>query len=103
MRYLRQNEPRDPELRRIAKVIPDRWLDEQWPQRRHNRQGRWQGLKTSQIVRIHLLVLLKGLGSFNRACHELKYNFDFRRFCRQSIDAPAPTTYLPLLFESVLG
>jgi hypothetical protein len=89
MKLVRFNEPKDPELLTISKVHPDRWLDDQWPRPRH--QGRYQPLATSQLVRIHLLTLIKALGSFNRACKELGHNTDFRRFCRLHRSQSAPT------------
>ena len=103
MRYLRYNEPKDPQLWRISKVLPDRCLDEKWPRRRTWRQGRWQGLRTSQLVRAHFLALIKRLESFNRACRELDHNVDFRRFCRLRVDDPAPTSYLLSAFRERFG
>ena len=66
MRLVRINEPKDPALLIISKVHPDRWIDDQWP--RPRRQGRHRPWATSQVVRLHLLTLIKGLGSFNRTC-----------------------------------
>ena len=103
MRYLRYNEPKDPELWRISKVLPDRWLDERWPQQCAPRQGRWQGLRTSQLVRAHLLALIKRLTSFNRACRELDHNLDFRRFCRLRATDATPTAYLLSAFRERFG
>jgi hypothetical protein len=103
MRDLRQNEPIDPQLRAVSKVLPDRWLDERWPQRRAGRQGRWQGLRTSQLVRVHLLALIKALGSFNRACQELKHNVDFRRFCRLGPNDAVPTAGFLSKFRTRFG
>jgi len=89
MSLMRVREPLDPELCRISKVLADRWVDERWPQRRTRHQGRWQRLRSSQLVRVHLLALIKALGSFNRVCAELRHNNDFRRFCRLApSDAP---------------
>ena len=85
----RFNPPRDPLLHAIGSVLPDRWIDGQWPQPR--RQGRWPSLSTSRLVRVHLLMLLKALGSFNRTCRELQHNVDFRRFCRVRMLDRAPT------------
>jgi hypothetical protein len=103
MRHIRCNEPRDPELFPISKVVPDRWLDEQWPQKCSKGQGRWQGLRTSQLVRAHLLCLLKRQGSFNRLCRELKHNIDFQRFCRLMRNEPPPTAYALSAFRTRLG
>lgn len=89
MKFVRINEPQDPELRVISKVVPDRWIDDAWP--RPQRQGRHRPLATSQLIRIHLLTLIKALGSFNRTCKELGHNTDFRRFCRLRRLGPAPT------------
>jgi hypothetical protein len=103
MRHIRCNEPRDPELFPISKVVPDRWLDEQWPQKCSKGQGRWQGWKTSQLVRAHLLCLLKRQGSFNRLCRELKHNVDFQRFCRLKRNEAPPTAYALSAFRTRLG
>ena len=89
MLHVRFNSPRDPLLRAIGAVVPDRWIDDQWPQPR--RQGRWPSLSTARLVRVHLLMLLKALGSFNRTCRELQHNVDFRRFCRLRMSDHAPT------------
>ena len=75
-------EPKDPRLSKISRLVPDRWLDDHWPLSYRYGSGRWQYWRTSQLVRIHLLALLKALGSFNRVCEELHHNNDFRRFCR---------------------
>jgi len=52
MRFKRCNEPNDPELYQISKVVPDRWLDERWPQNRWETVGRRRKLSTSQSVSI---------------------------------------------------
>ena len=103
MKYIRFNEPRDPELRRISKVLPDRWLDERWPQHSSKRQGRWKALRTSQFIRVHFLTLIKGLGSFNKVCRELEYNIDFRRFCRLRATDPTPNAKLLNSFRKSFG
>jgi len=104
MRHLRYNEPRDPDLFRISKVVPDRWLDEQWPQQSHSgRQGQWRRFTTSQLARVHLLALVKNLGSFNRTCRELRHNLDFRRFCRLCSGDPAPTPCMLASFRAWFG
>ncbi len=103
MRFVRFNEPRDPELFRISKVVPDRWIDEKWPQHRWGRFGRWKRLRVSQIVRVHFLALLKHLSSFNCVCRELKHNIDFRRFCRLRGDDSAPTPRMLSDFRQLLG
>lgn len=104
MRYVRYDEPRDPDLLRISKVVPDRWLDEQWPQQCHSgRQGPRRRLTTSQLVRVHFLGLVKNLRSFNRSCRELRHNLDFRRFCRLRGDAPAPTPCMLASFRAWFG
>jgi hypothetical protein len=95
----RQREPQDPELLAISKVLPDRWLEDRWPQRRT--QGRRQPLPIAAMVRIHLLALIKALGSFNAACKELRHNTDFRRFCRLAPGQIVPTpSYLSRLREA---
>jgi hypothetical protein len=86
---------------RISKVLPDRWLDDQWPQPR--RQGRRQPWPVSQLVRVHLLALLKGLGAFNRVCRELAHNVDFRRFCRVGPRQCAPTPSCLSQFREAYG
>jgi len=90
----RIDEPRNPKLRRISTVLPDRWIDEVWPMRERGRTGRHKAWKTSQLVRMHLLVLLKRLGSFNEISRELPYQRDLRRFCRlrHADSAPQPGT-----------
>lgn len=84
-------EPKDPLLKRLSGAIPDRWIDEQYPQRAGQVQGRWRGLRTSQLVRIHLLVAAKAVGSFNSICRELRHHIDYRRFCRLHADHRAPS------------
>jgi hypothetical protein len=101
MKQNRINEPKDPDLLAISKVLPDRWLDDRWPHAR--RQGRYQPLATSQLLRIHLLTLIKALGSFNRTCKELGHNIDFRRFCRLHSSQPAPTARYLTQFRQTLG
>ena len=101
--HIRYNEPKDPELYCISKVLPDHWLDERWPQRRFICQGCWQSLRTSQAVRMHLLVFIKKLESFNRVCRELAHNMDFRRFCRLRSSDPAPTPKILSLFRDIFG
>lgn len=96
----RQKEPKDPELFTISRVLPDRWVEDRWPQRRT--QGRRQPLAVACVVRIHLLALIKGLGSFNAACKELRHNTDYRRFCRLAGREVVPTaSYLSRLRESL--
>ena len=103
MRYVRYNEPRDPELYKISKVIPDRWFDEHWPQRQFKGRGRWKQFPASRLIRVHLLVLLKRLGSFNRVCRALRYNLEFRRFCRLRSNDPAPTPRMLNEFREGVG
>jgi hypothetical protein len=96
----RLNEPKDTALLAISKVLPDRWLDDHWPMRRT--QGRRQPLSVSAMVRIHLLTLIKALGSFNAAGKELHHNLDFRRFCRLAAGQGVPTpSYLSRLREAM--
>ena len=103
MRFLRYNEPKDPELFQISKVMPDRWIDANWPQRRGPGKGTWQTWRTSQFVRIHLLALVKKLGSFNRVCKELRHNIDFRRFCRLRSNDPVPSSAALSNFRGYIG
>jgi len=103
MRFLRRNEPRDPQLFAISKVMPDRVLDERFPQRRGVGSGRWREFKTSQLARMHLLTLIKGLRSFNRLCQELPHNLDFRRFCRLAPKQAPPTASCLAKFRAAFG
>lgn len=103
MRFVRYNEPKDPELRRRSKVLPDRWVDERWPLKRSAKQGARQDFRTSQFVRIQLLALVKGLRSFNRACRELEHHIDFRRFYRLRHDQRAPTAGTLSNFSTFFG
>lgn len=103
MSYIRLNEPKDPDLRRISKVVPDRWIDEQWPMKRCPGVTRCRNLFTSQLVRIHLLSLIKRLGSFNRVSRELEHNMDFRRFCRLRNRERPPTPATLSKFRSAFG
>lgn len=79
------------ELREISRLIPDGWLDSRWPQRNSRHQGRWRRLRTAQLVRLHLLLALRPLDSFNSACQLIPGDTDYRRFCRLSSKAAAPT------------
>lgn len=100
MKMLRVNEPKDPVLRSISRIIPDRWLDALWPAKG---KTRWKEWRTSQWVRLHLLVLLKGQGSFNATCRELRYHSDWRRFCRIHPDCKAPSPGTLSKFRSAFG
>jgi hypothetical protein len=103
MSIMRFNEPKDPELRKISLVLPDHWIDEQWPIKPYPGITRCKDFFTSQMVRIHLLTLVKRLGSFNREVKELQHNTDFRRFCRlrNRERPPAPATLSK--FRSAFG
>lgn len=103
MKSLRINEPKDPELFTVSKVVPDRWIDERWPMKTGSGSTRVKRLSTSQLVRVHLLALLKGLGSFNRVSRELKHNTDFRRFCRLRKKEPAPAAATLSEFRDCFG
>ena len=93
-------EPKDPALFAISKALPDLWLVDRWPTRRT--QGRRPPLAVATMVRIHLLSLIKALGSFNAACRELAHNVDFRRFCRVGPGQNVPTpSYLSRLREAL--
>lgn len=86
----RIDEPKDPKLRQISRVIPDAWIDQEWPAKASPHQRRLREYRTSQLVRIHLLLLIKRIDSFNELCAELVHNRDLRRFCRLSLRVPAP-------------
>jgi hypothetical protein len=99
----RINEPEDPVLRRISRALPDAWIDDQWPMRRTPGVTRWKESRTSQGVRLHLLTLIKGLGSFNAACREVARHTDFRRFCRMKPGAPSPSPGTLSKFRAEFG
>jgi len=103
MKFLRINESRDPLLRAISMVMPDRWIDEQWPARRYPGVTRWKRWRTSQLVRLHLLALLKRSGSFNETRRETLHNADFRRFCRLGKSDGVPTAGTLSKFRAGLG
>ncbi|MCX7013027.1 MAG: transposase [Candidatus Sumerlaeota bacterium] len=103
MRFLRLREPNDPDLWRLSKVVPDDWIDEQWPQHGARKQGRWKEWRSSQLARAHLLALIKALGSFNRVCAELRHNGEFRRFCRVPPRRGAPRPGTLTKFRQRLG
>lgn len=96
-------EPKDPILNELSRVIPDRWIDEQFPQRTSSAQGRWRGLRTSQFVRVHLLVVAKAIASFNAVCSQLRHNIDYRRFCRLAANDNAPTKRQLSDFRTAFG
>lgn len=87
---MRIDEPNDPELKWVSKMIPDGWIDEQWPMKSAWNASRCKDYRSSQLVRVHLLCLLKRLNSFNCVSRELAHNMDYRRFCRLRAKDPVP-------------
>lgn len=72
----------DPLLEKISPHIPDEEINFLFPFRKFHTQGRTRKFKTSQLYRVHLLAMLKGVVSFNKVCAELKTRRSFRDFCR---------------------
>jgi hypothetical protein len=71
----------DPKLEQISPHIPDEEINFLFPFRKFNTQGRRRKFKTSQLYRVHILAMLKGIPSFNKLCAELKIRRSFRDFC----------------------
>ena len=86
--------PPDPVLERVSQVLPDAAINQYFPANYLGKKGKPFTLTTSQYYRIHLLSLLKGITSFNKLCHELRYHQSYRRFCNvKSISKiPKPNT-----------
>jgi len=71
----------DPNLEKISPHIPDEEINLLFPFRKFNIQGRRRKFKTSQLYRLHILAMIKGIPSFNKLCQELKARRSFRDFC----------------------
>src|SRR4030042_1616750 len=71
----------DPVLEKISSHIPDDEIDFLFPFRSYNTQGRLREFKTSQLYRVHILTMIKGVTSFNKVCAEIKSRRFFRDFC----------------------
>ncbi len=71
----------DPILEKISSHIPDNEIDFLFPFRKFNTQGRLREFKASQLYRVHILTMIKGVTSFNKVCDEIKSRRSFRDFC----------------------
>ena len=71
----------DPILEKISSHIPDDEIDFLFPFTNYNTQGRLREFKTSQLYRVHILTMIKGVTSFNKVCAEIKTRRSFRDFC----------------------
>lgn len=71
----------DPVLVKISSYIPDEEIDLLFPFRNYNIQGRVREYKSSQLYRLHVLTMIKGIASFNKVCKEIKVTRAFRDFC----------------------
>ena len=80
-KYQKQRFDEDLILEKVSPHIPDEEKDFLFPYRNFNTQGRSKLFKTSQLYRVHILTLIKGITSFNKICSELKFRRSFRDFC----------------------
>jgi len=71
----------DPILEKISPYIPDEEIDFLFPFRSYKTQGRLREFKASQLYRVHILTMIKGVPSFNKVCAEIKFRRSFRDFC----------------------
>jgi hypothetical protein len=71
----------DPILEKISSHIPDDEIDFLFPFRSYHTQGRLREFKTTQLYRVHILTMIKGVTSFNKICAEIKSRRFFRDFC----------------------
>ena len=72
----------DPGLEKISPHIPDEEINSLFPFRKFHVQGRVREFQSSQLYRVHILAMMKGIPSFNRLCEEFKIRRSFRDFCR---------------------
>ena len=92
----------DPILEKISPHIPDDEIDFLFPFRNFNTQGRLKAFKTSQLYRVHVLTMIKGVTSFNKVCAEFKSRRSFRDFCRLKNKKFAPTNRILSEFRGYL-
>jgi hypothetical protein len=71
----------DPVWEKISHHIPDEEINLLFQFKKFNTQGRSREFKTSQLYRVHILAMLKGIYSFNKLCAEFKTQRAFRDFC----------------------
>lgn len=92
----------DPILEKISSHIPDDEIDFLFPFRNYNTQGRLREFKTSQLYRVHILTMIKGLTSFNKVCAEFKSRKSFRDFCHFKNKKLTPTNRILSEFRDYL-
>ena len=92
----------DPILEKISSHIPDDEIDLLFPFRNYNTQGRIREFKTSQLYRVHILTMIKGVTSFNKVCAEFKSRRSFRDFCRFKNKKFTPTNRILSQFRDYL-
>jgi hypothetical protein len=92
----------DPIFKKISPHIPDDEIDFLFPFRNYNTQGRLRKFKTSQLYRVHILTMIKGLTSFNKVCAEFKSRKSFRDFCHFKNKKLTPTNRILSEFRDYL-
>jgi len=92
----------DPVLEKISSHIPDDEIDFLFPFRKFNTQGRLRKFKASQLYRVHILTMIKGVTSFNKVCDEIKSRRSFRDFCRFKNKKSTPTNHILSGFRDYL-
>ena len=92
----------DPVLEKISSHIPDDEIDFLFPFRKFNTQGRLREFKASQLYRVHILTMIKGVTSFNKVCDEIKSRRSFRDFCRFKNKKSTPTNHILSGFRDYL-
>ncbi len=92
----------DPVLEKISPHIPDTEIDFLFPFRKFNTQGRLREFKASQLYRVHILTMIKGVTSFNKVCAEIKSRRSFRDFCCFKNKKSTPTNHILSEFRDYL-
>ena len=93
----------EPYLESISSVIPDQKINHEIRQRFYSSRGPRSKINLSQFYRVHLLLCLKQIPSWNYLIHELKHNRNWRKFARIKNIRSVPSIKLISQFRTLNG
>jgi hypothetical protein len=85
----------------LSPFVPDDYLDQQWPRLKSG--GRRHGFSTSQLWRVHLLVLITPVHSFNLLIRMLPEQKAWRRFAHLPRQDHVPDVRMINAFREEIG
>jgi len=88
-------------LELLSPFVPDDYLDERWP--RLKTGGRRYGFSASQLWRVHLLVLISPVHSFNLLVRMLPEQKAWRRFAHLPSQEHVPDVRMMNSFREQIG